>query len=45
MRALEYKDPKKLEKDIRKAACKKDNVLSWDEFLNFFFLKESNLLE
>jgi hypothetical protein len=45
MHALEYKDPKKLERDIKKAACRKDGVLSWDEFLNFFFLKESTLLE
>jgi hypothetical protein len=45
MSALDYKDTKKLEKDIKKAACMKDGVLSWDEFLNFFFLKESNLLD
>ena len=45
MSALDYKDTKKLEKEIKKAACMKDGVLSWDEFLNFFFMKESNLLE
>ena len=45
MQALEYKDAKTLEKDVKIAAGKKEGCLTWEEFLNFFFLKNATLLD
>jgi hypothetical protein len=30
-----------LEKEIKRASCVKENCLTWSEFLNFFFLKDT----
>ena len=38
--AMNYISLKKLEEDVKKAACAKDGCLTWSEFLDFFFLRD-----
>ena len=40
MNALEYKDIKVLQHELKTAVCTKDGCLTWEDFLNFFFLKD-----
>ena len=43
MSALEVNSQKELQENIKIAACVKDGCLTWQEFLDFFFLKEASL--
>lgn len=43
--AMSYNSTKKLEDDVKKAAGAKDGCLTWAEFLDFFFLKETNIMD
>ena len=38
-KALGYQNPDEIKDGVRKAGCKKENCLLWEEFLDFFFLK------
>jgi len=40
---LGFKSIKEIKEQIKFAACKKENCLIWDEFCDFFFLKERGL--
>jgi len=40
---MNYSSLKKLEDDVKKANCAKDGCLTWNEFLDFFFLRDVNL--
>lgn len=39
---MNYSSLKKLEDDVKKANCAKDGCLTWNEFLDFFFLRDVN---
>ena len=41
MSALEIKSKRELNDQVQDAACAKKNCLTWNEFLNFFFLKNA----
>ena len=41
MHALEIKSKRELNDQVDAAACAKKNCLTWDEFLNFFFLRNA----
>ena len=41
MSSLQVKDKRKFRKEVREAACVKDDCLTWKEFLDFFFLRDA----
>ena len=43
MTALEISNQRELHDAVKVAACCKDGCLTWQEFLDFFFLKEASL--
>lgn len=45
MQALEYKSKEALKSDLKMAAGSKDGCLTWEEFLNFFFLKNATMAD
>lgn len=43
MRALGYEDQRQLTENLKTAAGRKEGYLTWDEFLDFFFLADATL--
>ena len=43
MNTLGYDHPKELSQSIKLCGCIKDGCLLWEEFLDFFFLRNSSL--
>ena len=41
LNAMNFTNTLVLEKEIKRAKCVKENCLTWAEFLNFFFLKDT----
>lgn len=41
---MDFKSTSGLEKSVKKAFCAKEGCLTWAEFLDFFFLKETDPL-
>jgi hypothetical protein len=42
---LNFKNFKDVKDQVRQASCKKEQCLSWDEFCDFFFLKDKGTTE
>jgi len=43
MSALDIKGKRELHDQVEMAHCAKDGCLTWDEFLNYFFLRDATM--